>query len=134
MKKKKVRDGQKPTTDGSTKWNNSADDGHYRQPPVTNQLFNSVAVPFPPRDEFYGPTYVLPDHVVFGCQDGMSSRRQSMGSTIADLLNYDSDADSELQNLDWSDPALGCQPGDDEVSFAGIDLDDALYQLHWDEL
>lgn len=67
-------------------------------------------MPFPPKDEFYGPSYVLPDHVVFG-MDSEDSRRQSLGSTIADLLNnyvsdvesLVSDGESELQNLDWSD-------------------------------
>ena len=93
MKKKKSRDQQK---------------GRHSEPKppplnqtkqqVMSQFFNSVPVPFPPKDEFYGPSYVLPDHVVFD----PDTRRQSVGSTIADLL-CDSDADSELQNLDWSD-------------------------------
>ena len=75
--------------------------------PNISQFFNSVPIPFPPVDEFYGPTYVLPDDVVFqgpdsSCDDD-KFRRQSYCSTIADLLdNFDSE-DSELRNLEWDD-------------------------------
>jgi len=36
--------------------------GSEHQKPVTS-FFNSVPVPFPPRDDFYGPLYI-PDELV----------------------------------------------------------------------
>ena len=58
----------------------------------TPLLFNTVPVPFPPINAFYGPAYPSDDD------------RQSLGSTIADLLeeSFDSEDDSELKNLDWA--------------------------------
>ena len=74
--------------------------------PNVSQFFNSVPVPFPPVDKFYGPTYVLPDDVAFQeneYSDEEKFRRQSYCSTIADLLDTFDSEDSELRNLEWDD-------------------------------
>jgi hypothetical protein len=71
--------------------------------PNISQFFNSVPVPFPPIDQFYGPTYVLPDDVVFPESEDDRCRRQSYASTIADLLDTFDSEDSELRNLEWDD-------------------------------
>lgn len=64
-------------------------------------VFNTVPIPFPPKNDFYGPAMYIPDDVAF---DYEGSRRNSIGSTIADLLNDNFDSeDSELKNLDWDD-------------------------------
>jgi len=59
-------------------------------------FFNSTPLPFPPPSDYYGPAFVpggQPD-----------SRRMSLCSTVADLLNEDFDCDdSELKNLDWEE-------------------------------
>ena len=68
-------------------------------------VFNTVPIPFPPKNEFYGPAMYIPDDVAF-CDDSQqgSSRRNSLGSTIAELLNDNFDSeDSELRNLDWEE-------------------------------
>ena len=94
-----------PCTGGNTASSESGDSS-----------FNSVAVPYPPVDDFYGPAYV-PDAYLSGSNnfdlfDDLDledledeSKRQSIGSTIAELLNetFDSDDDSELRNLDWDE-------------------------------
>lgn len=66
---------------------------------LTNMsFFNSTPLPFPPPQHCYGPAFV---------KDGNSSpesRRMSVCSTVADLLNEDFDCDdSELKNLDWEE-------------------------------
>ncbi len=69
--------------------------------PPPQMVFNTVPIPFPPKNDFYGPAVFIPDDLVF-CESEQSSRRNSFGSTIADLLNdtFDSE-DSELKNLEW---------------------------------
>ena len=67
-------------------------------------VFNTVPIPFPPKDEFYGPAQYIPDDLAFCPDEEGSSRRNSIGSTIADLLNDNFDSeDSELRNLDWNE-------------------------------
>ena len=69
-------------------------------------VFNTVPIPFPPKNQFYGPAMYIPDELAFCSSDGEEgrSRRNSFGSTIADLLNDNFDSeDSELKNLDWED-------------------------------
>ncbi len=92
------------------------------------EFFNSIPVPFPPVNEFYGPAYpssycssatqllshdsqlrpeeledLFEDRYDLEEDEDDEDKRQSMGSTIADLLNenFDSEDDSELKNLDW---------------------------------
>ncbi len=84
-----------------------------------------MPVPFHPFNRFYGPAY--PPHQGGGGveedgleelimayleeeeeeeeEDGNGSKRRSLGSTIADLLNesFGSEDESELRNLDWGD-------------------------------
>ncbi|XP_059089733.1 uncharacterized protein LOC131885641 [Tigriopus californicus] len=64
-----------------------------------NPAFNGVPVPYPPLDDFYGPAYLSNDDI------DMEDKRMSIASTIANLLNesFNSDEDSELENLDWDD-------------------------------
>ena len=70
-------------------------------------VFNTVPIPFPPKDDFYGPAQYIPDELAFyqeNIDDVISTRRNSVGSTIADLLNDNFDSeDSELRNLDWNE-------------------------------
>ena len=68
-------------------------------------VFNTVPIPFPPKDDFYGPAQYIPDELAFCYSDDQeSNRRNSVGSTIADLLNDNFDSeDSELKNLDWEE-------------------------------
>ena len=80
-------------------------------------FFNSTPMPFPPPRDHYGPVFVKDndgeDGGGGGCGDGgdessssasRSSRRLSLCSTVADLLNEDFDCDdSELKNLDWEE-------------------------------
>jgi hypothetical protein len=78
-------------------------------------FFNSTPMPFPPPRDHYGPVFVKEnDEDEGGRRDGdgeesssstsQSSRRQSLCSTVADLLNEDFDCDdSELKNLDWEE-------------------------------
>ena len=64
-------------------------------------VFNTVPIPFPPKNDFYGPAVLVPDDVAFNPGE---SRRNSFGSTIADLLNDNFDSEeSELKNLDWDE-------------------------------
>ena len=78
--------------------------------------FNIIPVPFPPPSDFYGPAFLPdggPDNL--SDQDSQSSRRLSVCSTVADLLNEDFDCDdSELKNLDWEE---WDEPLPDEISY-----------------
>ena len=62
-------------------------------------FFNSTPLPFPPPPGgYYGPVFVQES------TDESPSRRMSVCSTVADLLNEDFDCDdSELKNLDWEE-------------------------------
>lgn len=88
-------------------------------------VFNTVPIPFPPKDEFYGPAVYIPDDVAF-CEKG-ESRRNSFGSTIADLLNDNFDSeDSELKNLDWDEwEEDDTHQSDFESKTSGTDTDDS---------
>lgn len=85
-------------------------------------MFNSVAIPFPPKNDFYGPAIYIPDDVAF-CPSEHESRRNSVGSTIADLLNdtFDSE-DSELKKLDWDE--WDEEEEQQASSYGGYDLED----------
>ena len=64
-------------------------------------FFNSTPLPFPPPDDYYGPAFVQEGSGA-STNDDSPSRRLSLCSTVADLLNEDFDCDdSELKNLDW---------------------------------
>lgn len=69
------------------------------EPTDRNPAFNGVPVPYPPLDDFYGPAYLSNDEI------DVEDKRMSIASTIANLLNesFNSDEDSELENLDWDD-------------------------------
>jgi hypothetical protein len=91
-------------------------------------LFNSTPMPFPPPQNRYGPLFVRENDEDDGGGGGdessssasRSSRRLSLCSTVADLLNEDFDCDdSELKNLDWEEwdePLPGDFTYDDLVS------------------
>ena len=98
---------------------------------TSNDFFNSIPVPFPPTNDFFGPIYVnssankannLKEEAELEASgdddddDYLEDKRHSIGSTIAELLNetFDSD-DSELLNLDW-DECWDENDEDDSVS------------------
>ena len=65
----------------------------------SSSSFNCIPIsypPSPPPQETTNSGYLLQDFID-------DADRQSIGSTIAELLNesFDSDSDSELKNLDW---------------------------------
>lgn len=96
-------------------------------------FFNSTPLPFPPPADYYGPAFIPAGGEDFGSQlSPADSRRMSLCSTVADLLNEDFDCDdSELKNLDWEEweePLAEELSYDDLVSvisesFYGEDLD-----------
>merc|ERR1719418_509240 len=84
LKKKK----SKSKTSGQSEGSSNKDDAK------NISAFNIVPVPFPPPSDFYGPAYLPdggPDNL--SDQDSSSSRRHSVCSTVADLLNEDFDCD-----------------------------------------
>ena len=100
-----------------SKNNEQADNTSFnKNDPKNISAFNIVPVPFPPPSDFYGPAYYPdggPDSEM--SEDSSSGRRNSMCSTVADLLNEDFDCDdSELKNLDWEE---WDEPLPDEISY-----------------
>ena len=135
-KKGKTKPGQAGLSDGSA---------HNKNDAKNISAFNIIPVPFPPPSDFYGPVF-LPDggNDSLSDQDSLqsSSRRHSVCSTVADLLNEDFDCDdSELKNLDWEEwdePLPDEMSYDDLVSvisesFYSEDLDlSELCELDWE--
>ena len=133
-KKSKTKPGQAELSDGSA---------HNKNDAKNISAFNIIPVPFPPPSDFYGPVF-LPDggSDSLSDQDSSSSRRHSVCSTVADLLNEDFDCDdSELKNLDWEEwdePLPDEMSYDDLVSvisesFYSEDLDlSELCELDWE--
>jgi len=94
----------------------SSGSGKHMPTPRHMTFFNSTPMPFPPPRNHYGPVFVKDTEEDDGgrnaggdCDESssltsQSSRRQSLCSTVADLLNEDFDCDdSELKNLDWEE-------------------------------
>jgi hypothetical protein len=82
-------------------------------------FFNSTPLPFPPPEDYYGPAFVQDPE---DSSADSPSRRLSLCSTVADLLNEDFDCDdSELKNLDWEEW--------DESIPEEISYDDLVYVL-----
>lgn len=89
-------------------------------------VFNTVPIPFPPKNEFYGPAVLVPDDVAFCGASAGESRRNSFGSTIADLLNENFDSeDSELKNLDWDEWEEDEHATDFDAVDPGLESDDS---------
>lgn len=123
LKKKTVPSSNDTTLVADDQLNSEATmvcDSHQQQ-----LVFNTVPIPFPPKNDFYGPAMYIPDDVAFD-YDG-SQRRNSIGSTIADLLNDNFDSeDSELKNLDWDDWEEDQQSYQEfENKQSGTDTDDS---------
>ncbi len=96
-------------------------------PPASSQFvtpsFNTLPVPFAivtsEEEEDEESESYLSD-TSYGSKKSSRGCRQSIGSTIADLLyeTFDSEDESELRNLDWDDLEEDDPIGDDDLSYA----------------
>ena len=114
IKKKRPRADQKATT------------GQIWKPQTNASSFNCLPMPFPPPKPRASETVWRPE------ADDDEDDGQSMGSTIAELLNesFDSDSDSELKYLDWDEDGEDHHAEDNEL----VDGEDGLSYAEYEDI